>query len=153
MASSPPTTYHISFKAESSWPLTRHIPFKWFLIAFQVSSGSLMISFHGQLRKAIFVVIFQCPTSCPTLRDLMDCSIPGLPHQLPKFVQVYVHCISDAIQSSHPLTPSSSSVLNLSQHQALFQWVVGLQQMTKILQFSISPSKVYKRTKSNFNKW
>ena len=27
-----------------------------------------------------------------------------VPHHLPKFAQVYVHCISDAIQPSHPLT-------------------------------------------------
>ena len=35
----------------------------------------------------------------------MDCSTPGLPvpYHLLKFVQVHVHCISDAIQSSHPL--------------------------------------------------
>ena len=31
------------------------------------------------------------------------------------FVQVHVHCISDAIQPSHPLMLSSLSVLNLSQ--------------------------------------
>ena len=37
----------------------------------------------------------------------MDCSKPGLPvpHHLPKFAQVHVHCISDAVQPSHPLMP------------------------------------------------
>ena len=42
-----------------------------------------------------------------TLCDPMDCSSPELPvpHYLPKFVQVHVHCIGDAIQSSHPLMP------------------------------------------------
>ena len=39
---------------------------------------------------------------------------------LPKFAQVHVHCIGDAIQPSHPLRPSSPSALNLSQHQGLF---------------------------------
>ena len=41
----------------------------------------------------------------------MDCSTPGLPvpHHLPKFAQVHVHCITDGIQPSHPLTPSSPS--------------------------------------------
>ena len=31
--------------------------------------------------------------SCPTLCDLMDCSMPGLPvhHQLPEFTQTHVH--------------------------------------------------------------
>ena len=41
----------------------------------------------------------------------MDCSMPGLSvsHHLPKFAQVHVHCITDGIQPSHPLTPSSPS--------------------------------------------
>ena len=70
--------------------------------------------------------------SCPILCNSMDWSTPDLPvpHHLPKFVQVHVHCISDAIQSSHPLTPSSSA-LNLSQHQGLFQSVGCSHQMTK----------------------
>ena len=38
-----------------------------------------------------------------------------------EFTQTHVHRISDAIQSSHPLTPSSPSALNLSQHQGLFE--------------------------------
>ena len=28
-----------------------------------------------------------------------------VPHQLPEFAQVHVHCIGDAVQSSHPLGP------------------------------------------------
>ena len=48
--------------------------------------------------------------------------MPGLPipHHLLEFAQILVHCIGDAIQLSHPLM-SSSSALNLSQHQGLFQ--------------------------------
>ena len=59
-----------------------------------------------------------------TLYNPMDCNMPGLsvPHHLPKFAQVNVHCISDPIQPSHPLTPFSSA-FSLSQHQGLFQWV------------------------------
>ena len=39
----------------------------------------------------------------------MDCSTSGLtvPHHLPKFAQVHVHCIGDAIQPSHPLDAPS----------------------------------------------
>ena len=71
---------------------------------------------------------------CPTL-----CSMPGfpVPHRLLKFAQVHAHCISDAIQPSHPLLPSSPSILNLSQHQGLFQWVSCLHQMTKILELQL----------------
>jgi len=45
----------------------------------------------------------------------MDCSVPGLPvpHHLLEFAQVHVHSISDAIQPSHPLMPSSPLALNL----------------------------------------
>ena len=40
----------------------------------------------------------------------MDCSMPGFPvlHHIPEFVQTHVHWVSDAIQLSHPLLPSSS---------------------------------------------
>ena len=66
-----------------------------------------------------------CPvaTSCQTLCNSMDCSTPGLPvpHHFCEFAQVHVHCISDAIQPSHPLMPSSPSALNLAQHHRLFQ--------------------------------
>ena len=43
--------------------------------------------------------------SCPTLCHPMNRSTPGLPvhHHLPKSTQTHVHCVSDAIQPSHPL--------------------------------------------------
>ena len=49
----------------------------------------------------------------------MDCSKPGfpVPHHLLAFAQVHVHWIGDVTQPSHPLSPSSPSALNLSQHQ------------------------------------
>ena len=67
--------------------------------------------------------------SCPTLRNSVDCSTPVFPvtHHLPKFAQVHILWISDAIQPSHSLSPSSSA-FNLSQHQGLFQWVSALHQ-------------------------
>ena len=53
--------------------------------------------------------------SCPT-RDTTDCSTPDFPvlHYLPEFAQTHVHWVSDAIQPSHPLLPSSPPALNLS---------------------------------------
>ena len=59
---------------------------------------------------------------CPTLCDPMNHSTPGLPvhHQLPEFTQTHLHWVSDTIQPSHPLTPSSPPALNLSQHHGLF---------------------------------
>ena len=60
---------------------------------------------------------------CLTLCNPKYCSTPGLPvpNYLPKFAQIHVHCIGDAIQPSHPLMPSSLSALNLCQYQRLFQ--------------------------------
>ena len=74
--------------------------------------------------------------SCWTLWGRMDCSMPGfpVPHHLPKFARVHVHWISDAIQPSHPLLPSSPPALNLSHHQGLFQWVSSSHQVAKVLE-------------------
>ena len=60
---------------------------------------------------------------CMTLHDPMDCSMPGFPvlHYLSEFAQTHVHWVCDAIQPSHPLSPSPPA-FNLSQHQGLFQW-------------------------------
>ena len=43
---------------------------------------------------------------------------------------------SDAIQPSHPLSPSSPA-FNLSQHQGLFQWVGSLHQVAKVLELQL----------------
>ena len=78
------------------------------------------------LKKIIYYLSFYycCCSVTMFICDPMYCSTPGFPdpHHLPKFAQVHIYCISDAIQPSHPLTPSSfPSALNLSQHQGLFQ--------------------------------
>ena len=90
------------------------------------------------LEQPTYKYIYCCSVAqpCPTLCNCMDCSTPGLPipHRLLDFAQAHVHRISDAVQPSHPLTPSSPSALNLSQHQGLFQWVICLYQMAKILE-------------------
>ena len=76
--------------------------------------------------------------SVVSLCSPMDCSMPGLPvhHQLLEIAQTHVHRVGDAIQPSHPLS-SPSPVLNLSQHQGLFQWVSSLHQVTKVLEFQL----------------
>ena len=83
--------------------------------------------------------------SCPTLRDPMNRSTPGLPlhHQLLDFTQTHVHRVSDAIQPSHPLSSPSPLAPNPSQHQGLFQRVNSLHGWPKYWSFSFSiiPSK------------
>ena len=73
--------------------------------------------------------------SCPTLCNLMDCSLPGFPvhHQLSELTQTHVHQVSDAIQPSHPLSSPSFPTFSLSQHQGLFQWVSSSHQVAKVL--------------------
>ena len=84
---------------------------------------------------------------CLILCNLRGCNTPGfpVPYHLPEFAQVHVHWISDAIQPSHPLSPSFPFAFNLSQHHGLFQWVSYSHQVAKSwsISFSISPSNEY----------
>ena len=91
---------------------------------------------NRQFFKGSFSSVAQ---SCLTLCDLMDCSTPGLPvhHQLLESTQTHVHWVSDAIQSSYPLSSPSPPALNLSQHQGLFQWVSSSHQVAKVLEFQL----------------
>ena len=52
--------------------------------------------------------------------ELQHAGLP-CPYQLPELAQTPVHCISDAIQPSHPLSSPSPPAFNVSQHQGLFQ--------------------------------
>ena len=76
--------------------------------------------------------------SCPPLCNTMDGSTPGLPvpHHLPEFAQVYIHWISGAIHTFHPLSLPSSA-FSLFQHQHLFQWVSSSHQVAKILELQL----------------
>ena len=77
--------------------------------------------------------------SCPTLCDPMNLSTPGLPvhHQLLEFTQTHVHQVSDAIQTSHPLSSPSPPAPSPSQHQGLFQWVNSSHEVAKVLEFQL----------------
>ena len=74
----------------------------------------------------------------PIICDPMDCSMPGLPvhHHLLEFIQIHVHWVGDAIQSSHPVSSSSSPAFNLSWHQGLFKWGSS-HQVAKALAFQL----------------
>ena len=82
-----------------------------------------------------FLQVSSVAQSCPTLCDLMDCSMPGFPvhYQLPELAQIHVHLVSDTIQPSHPLSSPSPPAFDLSQHQGLFQWVSSSNQVAKVL--------------------
>ena len=61
--------------------------------------------------------------SCPTLCDLMKCSMPGFSvlRYLSEFAQTHVHRVGDVTQPSHPLSSPSPLAFNLSQHQGIFR--------------------------------
>ena len=53
--------------------------------------------------------------SCLTLGDPTNCSTAGFSvlHHLLEFMQTHVHCVDDAMQLSHPLSPPSNCNQNL----------------------------------------
>jgi len=59
--------------------------------------------------------------SCPTPRDPMDCSKPGLSvhHQLLESTQTHVHWVGDAIQPSHLLLSPSPPALRYANDTTL----------------------------------
>ena len=75
----------------------------------------------------------------------MECSLSGFPfpYHLLEFVQTDVHSISDAIQPSYSLLPSSPPAFNLSQHQHFFSELALHIWWPKYWSFSISPSNKY----------
>ena len=72
----------------------------------------------AEFSKFAGILFSSVAQSCPTLCDPMNHIMPGLRvhHQLLESTKTHLHCVSDAIQPSHPLS-SSSRVLNLSPHQ------------------------------------
>ena len=70
------------------------------------------------------LLLFSCQVMSDSLwlHSLQHTRLPSSLHVL-EFAQVHAHWIGDACQPSHPLSPSFSSVFNLSKHQGLFQWV------------------------------
>ena len=75
----------------------------------------------------------------PTICYPMYRSTPGLlvHHQIPESTQTHVHCVGDAIQTSHPLSSPSPPALNLSQHHGLFKWVRSSHEVAKLLEFQL----------------
>ena len=89
------------------------------------------------------------------LWDPMNRSMPGLPvhHQLPEFTQTHVHRVSDAIQTSHPLSSPSPPAPNPSQHQSLFQWINSSHEVAKGLEFSALASFLPKKSQGWSSEW
>ena len=100
---------------------------------------SLFLLYFLWVLKCLSVQFSSVTQLCLIPCDPMNRSIPGLPvhHQLLEFTQTHVHWVSDAIQSSHPLSSPSPPALNLSQHQGLLKWVSPSHQVAKVLEFQL----------------
>ena len=129
-----PVLYIISSHCGSHWfplpPCFRYLLFKCFFVA--------------------LITVYNCCCCClVTLCDPVDCSIPGssVLHYLPEFAQIYAHSVSDAVQPTHPLLPSSPFAFNLSQHQGLYSESALCIGWLKYWSFSLStsPSNEYSR--------
>ena len=114
---------------ETLWTLACQTP-----LSMEFSSKNTGVGCHVLL-QGIFLIqglnlCLICPCCCCcsvtklclTHCDPVNCSVPGFPvlHYLPEFAQSHVHWVSDAIQTSYPLSSPSPLSFNLSQHQGLF---------------------------------
>ena len=78
---------------------------------------------------------------CPTLCNPMDCFT--VLHYPLEFAETHVHWFGDAIQPSHPLSPSSPPALNLSWHQVFSNDLAFLIRWPKYWSLSINRSNEY----------
>ena len=99
----------------------------WIISSYIRDSVQYFVNRHGHgnsVTQSLLVISgqYSIAQSFPTLCDPMACSIPGFPvlHHFPELAQTHVHQVSDAIQSSCPLSSPSPPAFNLSQHQGLF---------------------------------
>ena len=83
--------------------------------------------FHEILLTLILAAVVQSPSHVPLFATPRTVACQEETPQVP------VHCISDAIQPSHSLLPSSPSALNLSPLQRLFQRIGSSHRVAKIL--------------------
>ena len=67
-----------------------------------------------------------------------------------EYAQMHVHWVSDAIQSSHPLPPSSPPAFYLSQYQGLFQTVSSSHKVAKVLELQLKHQSFQRKFRVDF---
>jgi len=130
----PKSSYH---KGEVFFLFILFCIYRWIVIKF------IVIIIHNLCNSnyyALYLKLHSCcsvPQPYLTLGDPMGYSTPGLPvpHYLPKFPQVLVRWVSNAIQPSHHLPPTSPFAFYLSQH--LFYWVSCSHWVAKVLELQL----------------
>ena len=121
----------------------RHVESSWIRDQTHVLCNGRWILNHWTTRKSQifsfllwYIPLFCCNCSVTKLYSTLcdswttACQVPS-----PLVCQVHVQWISDVIQPTHPLPPSSA--FSLSQHQGLFQWVNSLHQLAKVLELQL----------------
>ena len=85
-------------------------------VHFQLNKNCQVVLQSGESNLHPSVQFSSVTQSRLTLCNPMDCSTLGFPvhHQLPELTRTHVHQVSDAIQSSHPLSSPSPPTFNLS---------------------------------------
>ena len=85
------------------------------------------------------VALFFSHSVMPILCDPVHCSMMGFPvlHRLPELLQIHVHWVGNAFQTSHPLLSPSPPAFSLSQHQGVSQWVSSSHQGAKVLELQL----------------
>ena len=102
----------------------------WFFPGFFKSFFPFTLIFSSFIIMCVdFFQISSVSQSCPTLCDIMNRSMPGLPvhHQLLESTQTHVHQVGDAIQPSYPL----SSLLLLPPIPPSIRETLSTQQLSK----------------------
>ena len=88
--------------------------------------GLIWICFLWTFYMNLIVVVFQSPNHvwlfATPWTAARQASLSTTPH-LPKFAQIYVQWISDAVQPTHPLTPSSPSALRIYVYSLLIHYI------------------------------
>ena len=97
---------------------------------------NIFLNFKNELNCAqySFMLLFSqqlCLTLCNPHTAAHQISLSSLS---PGVCPSHGHWLSEAIQSSHPLLPSSPPAHNLSQHHGLFKWVSSSHQVAKVLE-------------------
>ena len=101
-------------------------------IKYVIIISMLTLCWNGNI---LYVVVdFQSPSLVWFFATLWTTACQAsLSFTISRFAQVHVHCISDAVQPSHPLMPSSPSALN----------IVVYSRLNKVLLKLISPVPFY----------
>ena len=120
-----------------SYSSLKIVVFKSICIAYLVLVG-IRISQYLHFVKFFYILLLFNPSTSAVTDSLSPHRLwhtrLSCPSLSPEYGHTHVHWVSDAVQPSHLLSPSSFPALSLSQYQGLFQWVRSSHQVGKGLE-------------------